>query len=58
MRTPDQIKERVTMLLVEEMNKAPQLLTEPENAVPKFLEDVSSKIVELVLDEISFRRKY
>ncbi len=58
MRTPEEIKERVMMLLVEEMNKSPQLLTEPENAVPKFLEDVSNKVVELVLDEISFRRKY
>ncbi len=58
MRTPAEIKERIMLLLIEEMNKSPQMLSEPENAVPKFLEDVSNKLAELVLDEISFRRKY
>ena len=58
MRSPDQIKERVMMLLVEEINKSPNLMKEPENVLPKFLEDVSNKLSELVLDEISFRRKY
>ncbi len=58
MRTQEEIRERIMMLLVEEMNHVPNLLDEPENAVPKFLEDVSNKLSELVIDEISFRRKY
>jgi len=58
MRTPNQIKERVMLLLIEEINKQPNLMKEPENAIPKFLDEVSNKLSELVLDEISFRRKY
>jgi len=58
MRTPDQIKERVTMLLIDEINKMPNLLQEPENILPKFIKDVSDKLTEICLDEISFRRKY
>ena len=57
MRTPSQIRERVMMLLVEEINRTPNLMKEPENYITKFLEDVSAKLTELCLDEISFQRK-
>ncbi len=60
MRNETEIKERVLALLVEEMNRPEfkNLTIEPENVVPKFLESVSSKVTELCLDEIAYRRKY
>ncbi len=58
MRSPDEIRERILLTLIEEMNKYPHLIAEPEQVVPKFLETVSNKLSELVLDEISFKRKY
>lgn len=59
MRTPDQVRERITMLLVEEINRVgfKKMEEEPENTVPKFIEDLASELTELVLDEISFGRK-
>ena len=57
MRSPEEIKERVLLLLIEEINKTPNLTKEPENIMPKFLEDVSNRLTELCLDEISFQRK-
>ena len=60
MRTPQEFKELVQLVLVEEMNRMnfDMLRTEPENTVPKFVEDVSNRLSEVCLDEIAFRRKY
>jgi hypothetical protein len=55
-RTAEQIRERVMLLLIEEMNCTN--LAEPENAIPKFLDASTNKITELILDEITFRKRF
>lgn len=59
MRSPQELRELIQMILVEEMNKTDYKLftTEPENVVPKFIEDLSNRLSEVCIDEISFRRK-
>lgn len=59
MRTQEEIKDRVRYVLIEHINgdKLNQLMTEPENAFPSFLESLVNDVTTLVLDEISFGRK-
>ena len=56
MRTEDQLRERIRMALVEDMNNLPNVLKEPENQFPQFLEKITNHVTEIVLDEIAFRR--
>ncbi len=58
MRTPDELKERIRMALVEDMNNLQSVLQEPENQLPQFLEKITNHLHEIMMDEISFKRKY
>lgn len=60
MRTPTELRELIQLILIEEMNKMnfDALRSEPENIVPKFIEDISNRLAEVCSDEIIFRRKY
>lgn len=58
MRTPEELKERIRMALVEDMNNIQEVLKEPENQFPQFLEKITNHLLEITMDEISFRRKY
>lgn len=50
-------RERIELLLVEEINKNSKVLKEPETFLPKFIEDLSLRIVELAQDEIRYGRR-
>lgn len=56
MRTEQQIKDRVQMAIIEEMQSTN--FTEPENTIPKFIENLTHKINEIILDEIMMRRRF
>lgn len=58
MRTEQQIKERVQLVIIEEI-QATNLITqgEPENYIPRFVSNLTERINELVLDEIMMRRR-
>ena len=58
MRTPEELRERIRMALVENMNNLSSVLREPENQLPQFLERVTNHLHEIMMDEISFKRKY
>ena len=58
MRTQEELKERIRMALVEDMNNIQEIMKEPENQIPPFLEKLTNHIFEIVLDEITFKRKY
>lgn len=57
MRSAEQIKERIRLALVEEMNALPSVMQEPENQFPQFLEKLTNHLFELTMDEIMFRRQ-
>ncbi len=52
-RTADEIKERVVCLLVAALNDR-TVFSEPENAIPHFVEAVAAQVTELCIDEINF----
>lgn len=58
MRQPSQIRERVEAAIIEEI-QATNLIAqrEPENYIPRFIQTLTDKLTELVLDEISFGRR-
>jgi hypothetical protein len=58
MRTPEELKERIRMALVEDMNNIQEVLKEPENQFPQFLERITTHLHEIMLDEIAFKRKW
>ncbi len=60
MRTPQEFKDLIEMVLIEEINRTnfDMMRTEPENILPKFVGETANRIAEICLDEISFRRKY
>lgn len=60
MRSPDEIRERLHLALVEEINNTNlvNMANEPENIIPVFIERVTNKVLEITLDEIEFRRRY
>lgn len=58
MRSTEEIKERVELAIVEAINKRSQLVNEPENLIPAFIQNLTNTITEIVLDEIEFRRRY
>ena len=59
MRTTEEIRERIRMALVEDMNGTDinKILQEPENQFPAFLDRVTNHLYEILVDEITFRRK-
>lgn len=57
MRNPDQIKDRIQLAIVEEINSI-SLLKEPENYLPNFINKLTEKLTEITLDEIEFRKRY
>jgi hypothetical protein len=57
MRTPEQLKERIRMALVEDMQNLPSVMKEPENQFPQFLEKITNHLHEIIIDEITFCRK-
>ncbi len=59
MRSQEELKDLIVMLLVEEINKVgfKRMEEEPENVLPKFVDDLSNRIVEVILDEIAFGRR-
>lgn len=60
MRTPQEFKDLIEIVLVEEINRTNfnMLRSEPENVVPKFISEVTNRLSEVCQDEIAFRRKY
>ena len=60
MRTENEIKDRIRLTLIENMNRRDfrNILEEPENALPQFIEDLTIHLHELVIDEITNRRRY
>jgi hypothetical protein len=58
MRNEDQIKERIRMALVEDMNTLPTVLKEPENQLPQFLDKLTNHLFEITMDEIIYRNRY
>ena len=57
MRNPDQIKERIQLAIIEEIQNT-NLLKEPENYMMQFINNLSEKITEITLDEILFRKRF
>ena len=59
MRTEKQIKDRIEMAIIEEVQVTNLIAQqEPENYMPRFIENLSSKIHEIVLDEIMMRKRF
>lgn len=60
MRTPQEFKDLIEIVLVEEINRTnfELLRKEPENVLPKFINEVANRLSEVCQDEIAFRRKY
>ena len=56
MRTEAELKERIRMALVEDMQNLSEVLKEPENQFPQFLEKVTTHLHEIMIDELMFRR--
>ena len=56
MRTETEIRERIQLAIIEEMNK--QDFSEPENTVPAFIQKLTEKITEITLDEILYRKRF
>ncbi len=57
MRNPEQIKERIQLAIIEEIQNT-NLLKEPENYISVFIENLTKKITEVTLDEIEFRKRF
>lgn len=58
MRTEEEIKDRIRLALVEDMNKIQDVLKEPENQFPQFLERLTNHLFEITMDEIIYRKRY
>jgi hypothetical protein len=56
-RSLEELRERIRMSLVEDMNALPAVMKEPENQFPEFLERLTNHLYEICVDEITFRRK-
>lgn len=54
MRTESEIRDRIQMAIVEEMQTI-NFLRDPENWVSEFLDSLTDKITTITLDEITFR---
>lgn len=59
MRNEDQIRERIKLAIIEEMQSTHSALIEqPERIVPNFIEALSANLTDIVMDEILIRRRY
>jgi hypothetical protein len=56
MRTENEIRSRIQLAIIEEINK--QDFSEPENTIPAFVQKLTEKITEITLDEILFRKRF
>ena len=58
MRTEKQIRERIQMAIIEEV-QVTNLISqqEPENFIPRFIESLTNTINDIVLDEIMMRKR-
>lgn len=58
MRSPEEIRERIQLAVIEEI-QATNLISqrEPENYIPKFIDNLTQKLTEITLDEITFRKR-
>lgn len=55
MRSKTALKERIEMLVVEEINVTNLIAqAEPENWVPKFVQNLTNRIHEILLDELRY----
>ena len=50
------LRDRIEMLVVEELNASPKLLKEPENYIPKFIQTLTDRLYEMVCDELQYRK--
>jgi len=57
MRNPEEIKERIQLAIIEEIQST-NLLKEPKNYMQLFINNLSEKITEITLDEILFRKRF
>lgn len=57
-RTEDQLRERIRMALIEDMNNVQAVLKEPENQFPQFIEKLTNHLSEIVIDELAYRKRY
>lgn len=55
----ERIRERIKMLIVQEVQVTNTIAQQekPEEYMPRFIENLTQELHELVLDEITFRRK-
>lgn len=59
MRTANEIKERIQLAIIEEIQSSNVLnQKEPENVIPNFVVKLSNLLTEITLDEIEIRRRY
>ena len=59
MRTEEQIRERIMMAIVQEIQFTNGIAqrVEPETYIPRFIENLTNQIHEIVLDEIAIRKR-
>ncbi len=58
-RTEDEIKERIKIALTEEMNVVNNITQgKPQQWVPQFVNQLTSKLHEICIDEIRNRRRF
>lgn len=57
MNRAEQIQERIRLAIIEEINVT-NLITqgELENWLPRYIETLTNRVTEIVLDEIQYRR--
>lgn len=58
MRNEVELKERIRMALVEDMQNISTVLQEPENQFSQFLENIVNHLYEIYMDEITYRKRY
>lgn len=57
-RSPEEIQDRIRSVIIEEIQVTNLIAQrEPENYIPRFIENLTNRIQEVVLDEITFRRR-
>lgn len=59
MRSEEQIKERIELAIIEQINKMDLtvVLNEPENMIPAFVRLLTERVHEICIDEIMFRKR-
>lgn len=52
----DALRERIEMALVEEINRNALMAQEPEKFLPVFIQTATDKLLEIMQDELTYRR--